>query len=90
MRLPLLNLNNSGIELQKQMKLGMWKAHQPQMLNMLAIKYQDNFIIFSVYLSNVVKKKKKNVEDSVETLVYYVGNGFSIPRHFAKDYDLVF
>ena len=36
------------------------------------------------------KKKKKNVKDSVETFVYYIGNGFSIPRHFAKDYDLVF
>ena len=38
----------------------------------------------------MLSKKKKNVKDSVETFVYYVGNGFSIPRHFAKDYDLVF
>ena len=29
-------------------------------------------------------------EDSIDTFVYYVGNGFDMPRHFAKDYGLVF
>ena len=29
-------------------------------------------------------------EDSIDTFVYYVGNGFGMPRHFAKDYGLVF
>ena len=26
----------------------------------------------------------------METFVYHVDSGYSIPRHFAKDYDLVF
>ena len=33
---------------------------------------------------------KKIAEDEAETFVYYIGNGFRIPRHFAKGYDLVF
>ena len=36
------------------------------------------------------KKKKKLAEDLPETFVYHVGNDFNIPRHFAKDYNLVF
>ena len=30
------------------------------------------------------------VENSAETFVYYVSNGFGIPQHFAKGSDLVF
>ena len=33
---------------------------------------------------------KKTAEDSIDTFVYYLGNGFGMPRHFAKGYDLVF
>ena len=33
---------------------------------------------------------KKTAEDSAETYVYYVSNGFGIPQHFAKGTDLVF
>ena len=29
-------------------------------------------------------------EDSIYTFVYYLGNGFGMPRHFAKGHDLVF
>ena len=42
---------------------------------------------FSVCFGNT--SAKKTAEDS-ETFVYYVDNGFGIPRHFAKGYDLVF
>ena len=46
---------------------------------------------FSVCLgNNSAKKKKKNAEDSAETFVHYIGNGFGIPRHFTKGYDLFF
>ena len=33
---------------------------------------------------------KNTAEDSAKTFVYYTVNGFSIPQHFAKSYDLVF
>ena len=36
------------------------------------------------------QQKKKTTEDLADTFVYHIGNGFGIPRHFAKDYDLVF
>ena len=29
-------------------------------------------------------------KDSIDTFVYYISNGFGIPWHFAKGYDLVF
>ena len=45
---------------------------------------------FSVCLSNALAKKKKTAEDLAETFAYHIGNGFDIPQHFAKDYDLVF
>ena len=32
--------------------------------------------------------KNKKTEDSAETFVYYVGNGFGIPRHFARSFGL--
>ena len=34
--------------------------------------------------------EKKTADDSIDTFVYYLGNGFGMPRHFAKGYDLVF
>ena len=43
---------------------------------------------FSVGLDNT--SAKITVEDSAETFLYYVDNGFGIPPHFAKGYDLVF
>ena len=43
---------------------------------------------FSVCLGNALAKK--TVEDSKDTFVHYLGNGFGIPRHFAERYDLVF
>ena len=42
----------------------------------------------SVCLSNA--SAEKPAEDSAETFVYYVGNSFGMPQHFAKDYDLFF
>ena len=59
-----------------------------QVLNMPAIKCHVDFRIFSVCLSNT--SEKKTAKDSAETFVYYVGNGFCIPQHFAKCFDLVF
>ena len=43
---------------------------------------------FSVCLGNA--SAKETAEELVETFLYHVGNGFGIPRHFAKDYDLGF
>ena len=42
---------------------------------------------FSVCLSNALAKK---AEGSIDTFVYYLGNGFGTPRLFVKGYDLVF
>ena len=33
---------------------------------------------------------KKTADDSIDTFVYYLGNGFGMHRHFAKGHDLVF
>ena len=33
---------------------------------------------------------KKTADDSIDTFVYYLGNGFGMHQHFAKGYDLVF
>ena len=33
---------------------------------------------------------QKKAEGSIDTFVYYLGNGFGTPRHFAKGFDLVF
>ena len=43
---------------------------------------------FSVPLGDI--SAKKTAEDSAETFAYYINNGFGIPRHFDKSYDLVF
>ena len=51
-------------------------------------KMPRQFQNFWVYLGNT--SAKKTAKDSAEIFVYYVGNVFGIPRHFAKDYDLVF
>ena len=37
-----------------------------------------------------MRRQKKTAKDSAQTFVHYVGNGFGIPRDFAKGYDLVF
>ena len=42
---------------------------------------------FSACLGNA---STKNCQDPAETFVYDVDNGFGIPQHFAKDYDLAF
>ena len=52
--------------------------------NKMLIQFQN----FLVCLNNTLAKK--TAEDSVETFLYYVGNGFGIPRHFVKGSDLVF
>ena len=35
-------------------------------------------------------RRQKTTEDSIDTFVYYLGNGFGMPRHFAKGYTLAF
>ena len=64
-------------------------SFQPSKVSMLAIKCRD-FRMFQFAPANMLakKKKKKTAEDSAKTFVYYVGNGFGIPRHFVKGYDL--
>ena len=59
-----------------------------QVLNMLAIKCHSDFRIFQFVPTK--RRQKGTAEDSAETFVYYVGNGFGIPQNFAKGYDLVF
>ena len=59
---------------------------------MSAIKCRDDLIIFQFAsaIQQQQKKKKKTAEDSAETFVYYAGNGFGIPRRFAKGDNLFF
>ena len=52
-------------------------------------KCQDKFRIF-FSLPRQCVGKKITAKDLAETSVYHVSNGFGIPWHFAKDYDLVF
>ena len=54
---------------------------------MLAIKARVISEFFSLPRQYI---GKKTAEDSAETFVYYVSNGFGIPQHFAKGSDLVF
>ena len=56
-------------------------------LSMLAIKARVISEFFSLPRQYI---GKKTAEDSAETFVYYVSNGFGIPQHFAKGSDLVF
>ena len=51
-------------------------------------KMPKRFKNFSVCLGYTSAKKKKNCQrlPKTDTFVHYVGNGFSIPRYFAKDY----
>ena len=51
-------------------------------------KIPRRFQNFSVCLGKT--SAKKPAKYSAETFAYYVGNGFAIPRHFAKSYDLFF
>ena len=62
--------------------LHVYSAFKIQVLSTSAIKCWDNFRIFQFPLATV--------EDSAETFVYYVANGFGIGWHFAKGSDLVF
>ena len=72
-----IQLNNSAFEI--------------QVLSTLAIKCWDDFKIFQFAAAvRRQKKQKKTTEDSIDTFLYFVDNGFGMPRHFAKDYDLVF
>ena len=62
-------------------------------LQNLGAKYVSNkmprqFQNFSVWLGNTLAKI--TAKDSAETLVYYAGNGFGIPRNLVKGSDLVF
>ena len=51
-------------------------------------KMPRRFQNFSVCLGNT--SAKETAKDSAETFIYYVGNGFGIPRHIAKGYGLLF
>ena len=62
-------------------------AFEIQVLTTSAIKCQGKFRVFQFALA--MRQQKKTAEDLTETCVYH-GNGYGIPRHFAKDYDLVF
>ena len=66
-------------------------------LRNLGVKYFGNKMPgqiqnFSVCIGNgsTKKKQKKTVEDLAQTFAYHIGNGSSIPQHFAKNNDLVF
>ena len=90
---------------QTNLPWGSWRGFEFSQLNSLlswassrnshwnsAVKYIDNTMPrqiqkFSAYLGNA---STKNCQDPAETFVYHVNNGFGIPQHFAKDYDLVF
>ena len=57
-------------------------AFEIQLLSTPSIKCGGNFRIFQ-FASAIA-------DNSAETFVYYVGNGFSMPQNFAKEYDLFF
>ena len=71
-----IQLNNSAFEI--------------QVLSTLAIKCWDDFKIFQFAAAMLRKKNKKTTEDSIDSFLYFVDNGFGMPRHFAKGYELVF
>ena len=68
-------------------RFGSYAAFEIQMLSPSAIKLQGDFRIFK-FASAI--RQQKFADDSAKTFVYYVHDGFSMPRHFAKSYDLVF
>ena len=51
------------------------------------IKYLGDFRIFQFTSARCWQKNAKN---TTETFVYYIDNGFGMPQHFPKGYDLVF
>ena len=55
------------------------------MVSTSTIKYQGDFKSFQFALKIY---QQKTAEDSSEIFVYYVGNGFDMPQHFTKGYDL--
>ena len=59
-----------------------------QVLSMLAIKSWGSFRIF--YFPSAIHWQKNFAEDLAEIFVYYLSNGFDIPWHFVKGYDLFF
>ena len=63
-------------------------AFEIQVQSASAIKCQDDSRISQFALA--MHQQKNIAKDSAETFVYYVGNGFGMPRHFAKGYDLGF
>ena len=72
-------------------KVGLgYTAFEIQVLTTSAIKCRGKFRIFQFASAMRWQKKKKTAKDLTETSVYHVGSGYGIPRHFAKDYDLVF
>ena len=67
-------------------------AHISSLQNLVAKnekkKCQGKFRIFQFV--STMRWQKIIAKGLAETCVYHVSNGFSIPWHFAKDYDLVF
>ena len=64
-------------------------AFEIQVLSTLTIKCQSNFRIF--YFASAIRQQKNCQRlPKTDTFVYYVGNGFNIPRYFAKGYGLIF
>ena len=61
-------------------------AFEIQVLSTLAMPRR--FQNFSVCFCKA--SATKTAEDSIDIFAYYLGNGFGMPRHFAKGYDLVF
>ena len=64
-------------------------AFEIQVLSTLAIKYRSDFRIFQLG-SAIHRQKNCRKLPMTDTIVYYVGNGFDIPRYFAKSYGLIF
>ena len=58
----------------------------------IGAKYVSNEMLrrfqnFSACLCNV--PAKNTAQDSAETCAYYGSNGFGMPQHFSKGYDLI-
>ena len=62
-------------------------AFKIQVLSMLVIKCQGKFIIFQFASA---MHQQKNCLGLRRNFCIFVGNGFGIPQHFAKGYDLFF
>ena len=69
-------------------RFGTISAFEIQVLRKSAIKCRGNFR--TLQFASGMRRQKKTAKDSAQTFVHYVGNGFGIPRNFAKGYDLVF